>query len=1243
MKHVKTRTYLTLLCAAILILGVLLSISFARTPVANASGQQYFPVEKYTDDDRLLLPDGTLSNRTIQNFAESVKKAVADFTVFPEITQVIPLQYLESQETNATFAYNGKEYGFYVSKKGNRFDVLLIDFVFEFDENDSNNIDRAFKIRIEPILQQSFERHNSNDGFYWTKSDEGSKYYVINPRFACELYNENALNYGDEGYAKGADEGTIISQTRINYAKVTGQSAVGELAKIGAKVLIGAVAAQVGVPQVSTILDLIEAGIDVYQAENNRTLDVNCENQIISNISKTGQNQDPSKFCYSRRMLVAPNDTVALSADNVSYAECITEIATADYKSRLIQRCEFDIGVRDIFGISYVTGCEENDEFSFYKERVLFEDQEPKFEISRNLDSPQQIYLLPHGEQEVCFVPKYPGTYSFDCPNQTEISLAGVTGTEFALEKDVKYVFKVKNKSNSPNERIIGQLSCFVPSCTLPKTVEVQSGGSELLRYLPDVSGYKNLKFTTPSVSVVLLDDKFVKITKSSDGNLSCSFKNGKTYYLYITNTSTESKSVSIVDAAIEPIDNANNLYIYDSNKVLRFKNSRGKTSQFTLHLITDKLGRSVSVCRENGGSLGTLITNSQGVNIVFSLDPNEICYFSFSHNDGSIRISIDANDLELKWKVTSGNTTYEGASIEVELARHDNEENATGYHIQLLEKKDGVWKENSNIALDLEYNYYSFDNGYLRIHYATPIGYDIRFNPVNIYGYTLKIRVTQGCKDIEHTITFDNAGATSGPNEMKLKYDSRVTAPYAPQKIGNTFLGYFLHENGREILIFDSAMNGPTVWKYCKDMTLHAHWEKIKYTVRLVADIGATVLTRQIQVTYGDPMPDLHWYYPERPGFSFVGYFSEPDRHGKQYYTMAIANDEQMASEMSYPCYWREKVVPCANWDKDDDGVLYAYYTRRECDYTFKDVVTNGPLLGNTTTHLVTGNNYMNTTTYEGYSFYAFDLITDKTTAREFGVVLVIDPLTKAIVPSVKFYALYREDNCLAEGTLITLADGRQVPVESLTGNEMLLVWNLKTGSFDSARILFIDTDATQIYKVINLGFSDGTNVKVISEHAFWDYNLNEYVYLREDAAKYIGHWFNKQITNPDGSMESVMVRLTSVDVRDEYTTAYSPVTYDHLCYYVNGMLSMPGGISGLFNIFEVNPDTMTIDYEAMARDIETYGLFTYEEFAELLPVPQDVFDAFNAQYFKIAIGKGLITMETLESLFVRYAEFLV
>ena len=50
---------------------------------------------------------------------------------------------------------------------------------------------------------------------------------------------------------------------------------------------------------------------------------------------------------------------------------------------------------------------------------------------------------------------------------------------------------------------------------------------------------------------------------------------------------------------------------------------------------------------------------------------------------------------------------------------------------------------------------------------------------------------------------------------------------------------------------------------------------------------------------------------------------------------------------------------------------------------------------------------------------------------------------------------------------------------------------------------------------------------------------------------------------------------------------------------------------------------------------------MFTYEEFNAICPVPEIIFEAFGGQYFKVSLGKGLITWDELETLIARYAEF--
>ena len=110
----------------------------------------------------------------------------------------------------------------------------------------------------------------------------------------------------------------------------------------------------------------------------------------------------------------------------------------------------------------------------------------------------------------------------------------------------------------------------------------------------------------------------------------------------------------------------------------------------------------------------------------------------------------------------------------------------------------------------------------------------------------------------------------------------------------------------------------------------------------------------------------------------------------------------------------------------------------------------------------------------------------------------------------------------------------------------------------------------------------------------------------------------------------------MTSVVIEERVTRVYSPVTFSHLCYYVDGVLSMPGGIEGLFNIFEVDVETMSYDEEKKAQDIENYGLFTYEDFGGMIPM--EAFEAFNGAYLKVAIGKGMLDWATIEQYANRY-----
>lgn len=103
----KNKKNLTIIASIIAILSCFFFVGRIPTSKVYAIGNE-FSVEQYTDDDFLLKADGTPSVKDISTFAEEVKSGKN--TYYPELAEVIPRQYLESQDENATFAYNGKEY-----------------------------------------------------------------------------------------------------------------------------------------------------------------------------------------------------------------------------------------------------------------------------------------------------------------------------------------------------------------------------------------------------------------------------------------------------------------------------------------------------------------------------------------------------------------------------------------------------------------------------------------------------------------------------------------------------------------------------------------------------------------------------------------------------------------------------------------------------------------------------------------------------------------------------------------------------------------------------------------------------------------------------------------------------------------------------------------------------------------------------------------------------------------------------
>ena len=222
---------------------------------------------------------------------------------------------------------------------------------------------------------------------------------------------------------------------------------------------------------------------------------------------------------------------------------------------------------------------------------------------------------------------------------------------------------------------------------------------------------------------------------------------------------------------------------------------------------------------------------------------------------------------------------------------------------------------------------------------------------------------------------------------------------------------------------------------------------------------------------------------------------------------------------------------------------------------------------------------------------------------------------------------------SCIGENTLVMLADGSYKRAIDIRAGDMLMTINHETGEFEAAPVVFnddFDKEANN-YTVITLEFSNGKSIDIIYEHGFFDLDTMMYEYITaSNYENFIGDRFV-------GVDNEIIGEVTLVDayVVHELVEYCSPVTYYHLNLITEGILSMPGGISGLFNIFEYDEN---LQYNAAKKtaDIERYGLYTYDDFSDL--VPYDFYAAFPTPYLKVAVGKGLISEEDIKYLIDRY-----
>ena len=239
--------------------------------------------------------------------------------------------------------------------------------------------------------------------------------------------------------------------------------------------------------------------------------------------------------------------------------------------------------------------------------------------------------------------------------------------------------------------------------------------------------------------------------------------------------------------------------------------------------------------------------------------------------------------------------------------------------------------------------------------------------------------------------------------------------------------------------------------------------------------------------------------------------------------------------------------------------------------------------------------------------------------------------------IPTVQwktFDSTNGKESCFAADTLITLADGTQKRIDQLRFGDKILAWDFFTGTYAEQEISLLVNHGEGVYRVANLRFSDGTVLRLIGDHGVFDYDLNKFVYLSVDNMhSFVGHRFVQQAAE-----DYEIVTLVEAFETEEYTSAWSVSSAVTSNAFASGMLTVAPP-DDFYNWIEMD-GKLRYDGAQLQKDVERYGLYSYEDFADFVTYEQ--FVAFNGAYLKIPVEKGLFTFDYVLELIRLYRRWM-
>lgn len=420
-------------------------------------------------------------------------------------------------------------------------------------------------------------------------------------------------------------------------------------------------------------------------------------------------------------------------------------------------------------------------------------------------------------------------------------------------------------------------------------------------------------------------------------------------------------------------------------------------------------------------------------------------------------------------------------------------------------------------------------------------------------------------------------------PNNEIVSYGNNVTNPNTQDTESWHFVGWFTEQTFENQWNFD--LDRPT-----KAITLYAKWVAyIDFNAnddKSPKDHNVANMPSRQEVVYGEKATRPG--DPAGTGLSFVGWTTAPNG--------------STAFNFNSPVQGHTTVY--ARWNK--------------LQYTLS-FDSNGGTSCSSQNRLYGQTGSLPSPTRSGYNFVGwFDGGTQWSSS------------TPMASKNVKLVAHW-EDTCVAWGTLVTMADGAQKPVEEVQVGDLVLSYNHYTGEQEAVPVLLNEIQYDAYSDIIDLLFSDGRSLRIVNEHGLFDATLNHYITVGQyNYEELIGHrFFLEDLTE---------VTLVQATCEKGFSNTGSLFTAGSMNHYYNGILSTFVLMESILNVFELD-ENHNVDLAKMEEDIATYGLLSLEDFDGMLP--EEFYEMLNAKYLSVSIGKGLTTFEGLTNLIHEFLHY--